>query len=277
MLCPKTIDEMNYSQLVGIVRERNRPSGGLRTINEVCTFAKVGCNTKVLEIGCNTGFTAVNMALLTKCKITGIDLNSESVEEARRYAKKQGVSPHTTFQVGDATALQYNDESFDLVWCSNVTSFISDKGSAIAEYLRVLRRHGTLAAIPIYYRTQPPRHIVKKISLSIGTKIEIMKKDSWIEMFETKANQNNSALELYYHADYGFRDIGERIDSWINHVLDKPHLKNYSDEILNAIRKRLFFFISLFNENLKHCGFSILLFQLRNFADEMELFHADKI
>lgn len=147
----KKINEMNYSEFVGLVDERNRPSGGIKTIQEVIVNARLDKKKKILEIGSNTGFTTVNIGLLTNAKVIGIDVNESSVEKSKLYANKMGAKT-VAFIKGSALELPFEDESFDLVWCSNVTSFIDDKKQAISEYLRVLKPGGFLAVIPIYYR-----------------------------------------------------------------------------------------------------------------------------
>ena len=59
----KKIKEMNYSEFVGLINERNRPSGGIKTIQEVIINARLDEKKKILEIGSNTGFTTVNIGL----------------------------------------------------------------------------------------------------------------------------------------------------------------------------------------------------------------------
>ena len=61
----KNIEELNYSEFVGLINERNRPSGGIKTIQEVVVNARIDKGSKVLEIGSNTGFISVNISLLT--------------------------------------------------------------------------------------------------------------------------------------------------------------------------------------------------------------------
>lgn len=59
----KKIKEMNYSEFVGLINERNRPSGGIKTIQEVIINVRLDEKKKILEIGSNTGFTIVNIGL----------------------------------------------------------------------------------------------------------------------------------------------------------------------------------------------------------------------
>lgn len=90
-----------------------------------------------------------------------------SVEEARKYAERNGVSDRARFILADTLEIPFEDGAFDIVWCSNVTSFIQDKKKAVSEYLRVLKHGGTLVVAPIYYIDQPPVELVDKVSEAI--------------------------------------------------------------------------------------------------------------
>ena len=58
------INHLDYSNFVSLIDERNRCSGGIRTIQEATLQARLNKESKVLEIGSNTGFTSVNIGLL---------------------------------------------------------------------------------------------------------------------------------------------------------------------------------------------------------------------
>lgn len=267
----ETIQKMNYSEVVGATGERNRCSGGIKSVHEVVRAANLSEKCHVLEIGCNTGFTSVNIARLARCKVTGIDINLSSLDEANRYAKTNEVSELCKFDLGDATALSYPSQSFDLVWASNVTSFIANKQSAISEYVRVLHNEGYLAFIPIYYKRQPPTELVEKVGEAIGTKLKVWTKQSWLELIaQTTKNQGN--LELVYERDFEYIDRSEAIEGYCDEVFSKPELQSHSTEVRAALRQRLLGFTTLFNQNLQYCGFSIFLFQKRVVREETELF-----
>lgn len=104
-----------YSQIVGILKERNRPSGGIKTIQNVVKNAYIKQTDKILEIGSNTGFSSVNLNLLSGAKVVGIDVEENSLKEARLYAKLNNVSKSVKFKKASATSLPFKDNSFDIV------------------------------------------------------------------------------------------------------------------------------------------------------------------
>ncbi len=271
------IKNINYSQFVGLIKEKNRPSGGIKTIHDVAVNAFINSSKRVLEIGSNTGFTSVNLSLFTGCKSIGIDVNEKSISEAKKYAKKQGVSKLTSFQKASALMLPFPDNSFDIVWCSNVTSFISDKNKAIKEYLRVLKLKGSLVVIPIYYIKQPPKKIVNDVSKAIGTKIKVWDKNFWLELFQKISEKEKNRLELYYEQDFRYLDRKEFILEYVKKMAKRECMLKFNKKDRDILKSKLKYFMKLFNKNLKYAGYSILLYQKRAITDEMELFLSQEI
>jgi ubiquinone/menaquinone biosynthesis C-methylase UbiE len=99
---------------------------------------------RVLDVGCGTGFLALRLAELGHT-VTGIDLSPQMLDHARRKAEQAGRQ--IDFRVGDAAALESNDETYDLVVARHVIWNLPDPERGVAEWLRVLRPGGRLALI----------------------------------------------------------------------------------------------------------------------------------
>jgi ubiquinone/menaquinone biosynthesis C-methylase UbiE len=108
-----------------------------------------------LDVGTGTGAAALAIAeRFPTARVVGVDIAPEMVDQARQKARdRQNLS----FEVGDASALPYDDASFDLVTAANMIPFFD-------ELARVLRRGGTLVVAfslgpttPIYVPTERMR------------------------------------------------------------------------------------------------------------------------
>ena len=89
----------------------------------------------VLDVGTGTGSAALLIAdRFPEARVVGVDIAPEMVERARQKTRDRG---ELTFEVGDASALFYDDASFDLVTVANMIPFFD-------ELARVVRRGGTL-------------------------------------------------------------------------------------------------------------------------------------
>lgn len=100
-----------------------------------------GGRLRILDVGTGTGYFAALLAAMGH-EVTGIDLTPAMIDEAKSFARDLGVSAH--FEVMDAQALRYPDESFDAVVTRNLTWTLPEPERAYSEWLRVLRRGGVL-------------------------------------------------------------------------------------------------------------------------------------
>ena len=59
-----------------------------------------------MEIGCGTGFFAMETLRKGTASIAGFDLSSEAIQEANDYAKDSGLEDRAKFEVGDGATAQ---------------------------------------------------------------------------------------------------------------------------------------------------------------------------
>jgi ubiquinone/menaquinone biosynthesis C-methylase UbiE len=104
----------------------------------------------VLEAGCGTG--TLTLALLRNLKVpvklTALDLSASSMATAKKYVDKQQSKQPVRFAQGNALALPFADESFDLVATSGVLEYLPlDEG--LSELARVIAPGGHLLHLPM--------------------------------------------------------------------------------------------------------------------------------
>lgn len=266
-LTPRDIDDMSYNQLIGITHETNRPPGGINTIKTICREAFILPIHNILEIGTSTGFTAVEIARLTGAKVTAIDINSTSLQEASYRAKMMCVERKIKFEVNDATDLSYPNNSFEMVFCGNVTSYVPDRNRALFEYIRVLKNGGTLAAVPMYYRKKPSKDLIEKVSEAIKFKIQPEFRENCLNFFEKEP------LVTYFSQDYEFDQIGKiNIEQFTSEILSRPHLDKMEFKTKERLFEKYSNQIKLFAENLSIMGYTIRLLRKEKYKFDRELF-----
>jgi SAM-dependent methyltransferase len=105
----------------------------------------------VLEIGVGMGTHAQLLAPRSRT-FTGIDLTSYAIESTSRRMSLFGLDkPGLKILRMDAENLEFDDNSFDLVWSWGVIHHSSDTSRVLDEIHRVLRPGGTVTTM-VYHR-----------------------------------------------------------------------------------------------------------------------------
>lgn len=107
---------------------------------------------QVLEIAIGTGQNLPHYGPETT--LTGIDLSDEMLAIARQRAA--GLRRDVALRQGDATALPYDDESFDTAVCTLSLCSIPDPAAALDQMHRVLRPGGRLLLVDHIGSSWPP-------------------------------------------------------------------------------------------------------------------------
>lgn len=95
---------------------------------------------KVLDIGSGPGFLATALAAATgpTGKVFGVDISQQMVNRAA----SKSPHPWLTYKVADATALPFENESFDVVVSTQVAEYVPDIDAFCSEFFRVLKAKG---------------------------------------------------------------------------------------------------------------------------------------
>lgn len=104
---------------------------------------------KILDAGCGNGrFLDILSDLITSSgEICAIDLAQENVNAVKDTISSGHFNSRVSANVGDVTSLDFPDNTFDLVWCANVTQYLDEANlnKTIEGFKRVLKPGGILA------------------------------------------------------------------------------------------------------------------------------------
>lgn len=100
---------------------------------------------RVLEVGPGTGYYTLDVAerVGPEGSVEILDLQQEMLDHAMRRAAERGLA-NVTPTLADATAMPYEDDSFDAAYLVTVLGEIPDQRAAVRELRRVLKPGGRL-------------------------------------------------------------------------------------------------------------------------------------
>ena len=105
-------------------------------------------NARVLDVGCGPGTITAGLAdRVPQGHVTGIDAGEEVIDQARAAFPRAEARQQSNldFATGDVYALDYPDDSFDVVHVHQVLQHLGDQVSALREMRRVTRPGGLVA------------------------------------------------------------------------------------------------------------------------------------
>ena len=120
-------------------------SRGLDATEEIANILNIQSDREMLDIGSGLGGPARYFANRFGCKVQGIDLTQSYVDAASYLAARTGLSHKVKFDCGNALALPYADNRFDVAITQHVAMNIEDRAQFYAEAYRVLKPGGQFA------------------------------------------------------------------------------------------------------------------------------------
>lgn len=120
-----------------------------------------------LDVGCGTGaFTQQIIDTAKPVAVDGIDPSPEQIE----FASNRAGAAVARFRTGDAMALPYEDDAFDMAVMALVIFFVPQPEISVAEMKRVIRPGGTVGTYvwDVFGGGMPPEPIFRVLrSLAI--------------------------------------------------------------------------------------------------------------
>lgn len=161
----------------------------------------------VLDVGCGPGTITADLAALVTPggRVTAVDSAGDVLEQARTTAGERGLD-NVHFAVADVHALDFPDDSFDVVHAHQVLQHVGDPVRALREMRRVCRPGGVVAARDSDYA-------------AFAWFPELPVLDEWQRLYQRVARANggepNAGRRLLSWArQAGFTDITATAGTW---------------------------------------------------------------
>src|SRR3954466_14480138 len=106
---------------------------------------RLSSGTTVLDVGCGPGTITAEFAMLvTPARVTALEVTEPALDLARAEITRRGLT-NVDFAAGDVHALDFADDTFDVVHAHQVLQHVGDPVAALREMRRVTRPGGIVA------------------------------------------------------------------------------------------------------------------------------------
>lgn len=195
----------------------------------------------VLDVGCANGFAAIRqLADRRPSKIIGIDFSENMIKNAQLVREKHGEKEKLDFLVGDILKIEYDSETFDVVYTTRVLINLptwEQQILGIKECLRVTKKGGKVIFSEAFWEPLVLMNSLRtllQLSPLIEHDFNRYIKKSKLESYLTQNEINyscNDFSSVYYLGSRFVRDLVTDIDSY-------PGYSNPINEIFYNIETR---------------------------------------
>ena len=138
--------------------------GGFDATDKLANDLQINSNTKVIDIACGKGTSALFLAEKYGCEVIGIDNSEELIAQARIFAHRKGLQYKVIFRVGDALDLPFPDNTFDVAISQAMLVLVKDKKKSIQQAMRVTKPGGYLGWLELSWKKQPTEEFMDAVS-----------------------------------------------------------------------------------------------------------------
>ncbi len=96
---------------------------------------------RILDIGCGSGVSTMELARLTDGEIIGLDIDQNVLNRLNRKIKKAGLSDRFKTLNCSLLDMEFPDESFDIIW-SEGSIYVIGFAKGLQEWKRLIRPDG---------------------------------------------------------------------------------------------------------------------------------------
>lgn len=247
------IKNMTYTQFVAFIDQWNVPPGALNTINQWAVMGHVGANSNVLEIACTTGLSSREIARITGCSSTGIDICEDSIKSAKMNAELYGKGLSLKYLCGDACEYA-SDEEFSHVIIGASLGFFKEPKRMLDRITSFFGETGYLLASPYYRSADMPDELIKECQRVIGITPTTTSYDSVRDMYANfeVAYENRCSIVI--------ETKGQMEKYTYDSIQRACELRNITNaDLKKAMYDRLYEIKDVSNELHKYQAYSVLV------------------
>jgi len=213
-----------------------RPDPSDLWVSKIIQCGAINSDAVVLDVGCGTGRFPLRIFALTKPTICGLEPSIEMLKNAVMKDEARKI----LWIRGDGHRLPFNDFCFDCVYMTLVIHHLEDKGLALREIYRTLKKGGTCVIVTnSHYRMK--RHVLKDFPRLM---------DIDLKRFPSIPSLKRMMVEV------GFRDVHYHVVNY-----DEGYMS--TEEYIERVKRKYISTLTLLSEEQFRKGFEVFKEKMR--------------
>ena len=179
-------------------------------------YAKILPGQTVLDIATGTGLAAIESAqrVGAEGRVVGIDISTGMLEQAQRKAEALSLS-QVEFQLADAEALDFPNQSFDRILCSSAFIWMTNLVAALSHWRELLKSGGQLGfhafAETSFISGVVTRNVAEKHGISYRMNQPTVTIEKCRALLEAAGYE---AIEIHTEQDGSYMDLEQAKQLW---------------------------------------------------------------
>ncbi|WP_041233729.1 class I SAM-dependent methyltransferase [Cylindrospermum stagnale] len=134
-----------------------------RLANRLLECLSLHSGQRILDVATGTGLIAIAAAQQVGSEgyVLGVDISAGMLNQARQKIETAGLQ-NIELMEADADFLDFQDESFDIIFCSSALVYLTDISNALQNWYRFLKKGG-IVAFSCFSETSFMADIQKKV------------------------------------------------------------------------------------------------------------------
>jgi ubiquinone/menaquinone biosynthesis C-methylase UbiE len=215
----KNLEGLSYYEIISKLGLLSFNTQGNKPIELIAKLTRITNSSMVLVVGCGAGGTALHLAETTGAMVYGIDISPESIRTANSLSSKSIAHEKLHFLIGDAHALSFQSNTFDVVVTEFMAFFLQQ--SAFEGFFLALKFGGQIALAELMKDPKVNSKADAKIlaaeqtySAVLGYKFHIPLSTDYVEWLTRAGFENIHVAERF--SESSFLEKMEDVGGWKN-------------------------------------------------------------
>jgi ubiquinone/menaquinone biosynthesis C-methylase UbiE len=183
------VERLDPYVFMAVIGKRIIHPGGRAATEQLLKRAAITGESRVLDVGCGVGTTAIGIAERFGAEVTAVDIEPLMLERANEAVRAAHAADRVHIQEGDILALGFPDSSFDVVIAEAVTMFV-DRAPAAGELIRVCRPGGRVLATEFMWRRPPSEEAREAFLGQVCPGLRFDTADDWVRIYSEAGLSN---------------------------------------------------------------------------------------